>query len=187
MRIGIYGGSFNPPHLGHAMVTAWLLWADQVDEVWLLPTYKHAFSKHLADFEHRILMCEALAQEVSVDRIKICAVERELPSPSYMVDTLRHLALRHPEHRFQLVVGADVLAESDRGKEWSVIARRWAPIVVGRQGYPTPKGAIDFPGISSTAIRRALAVGQDVRHWVPRAVGDVLGDAYSSGVNAMKP
>ncbi len=187
MRIGIYGGSFNPPHLGHAMVSAWLLWADQVDEVWLLPTYKHAFNKTLAPFEHRVRMCQALAQEVRPGSVRVCTVEREFPGTSYMVETLKCLAERHPTHVFRLVVGADILSETHLWRDWEVIERRWPPIVVGRQGYPSPVGTVDFPGISSTEIRDALGKGEDVSHWLPKAVMQTLDGAYSSGVNATKP
>ena len=55
MQVAFYGGSFHPPHLGHAMVL-WLHWCDQVDEVWLAPVYDHPFAKGrgLAPYEHRV-------------------------------------------------------------------------------------------------------------------------------------
>ena len=45
MRIAVYGGSFNPPHIAHTMVASWLLWTEMVDEVWLVPVYRHAFEQ----------------------------------------------------------------------------------------------------------------------------------------------
>lgn len=64
MRVAIYGGSFNPPHIGHGMVAAWLRWTDFTDQVWLMPTFSHAFSKSLADFTERLAWCAALAEDV---------------------------------------------------------------------------------------------------------------------------
>ncbi len=57
--VAIYGGSFDPPHFGHAMVIAWLLWSGTASEVWLVPTFQHAFDKPLAPFELRAGLCAA--------------------------------------------------------------------------------------------------------------------------------
>ncbi|HHO51692.1 MAG TPA: nicotinate-nicotinamide nucleotide adenylyltransferase [Deltaproteobacteria bacterium] len=168
MRIAIYGGSFNPPHIGHLMVSAWLRWTDQVDEVWLLPAFSHPFAKELAPFAERVSLCEAATS--ALDGVSVCAIEAHLPVPSYSIDTLTALAGRHPEHRFRFVLGADALAEVDRWKEWDRLQARFPPIPVGRQGYPTPPGAIDFPGISSTEIRRRAWQQRPIAHLVPGVI-----------------
>ena len=121
MVVGVYGGSFNPPHVGHAMVAAWLVWTARVEEVWLVPTWRHAFDKKLAPWGVRIAACEALAALVGPE-VRVSTVEAELPEPSYTVQTLDTLRLRHPEHRFQLVVGADVVAQHAGWKDWPRIA-----------------------------------------------------------------
>ena len=59
MDVAVYGGSFNPPHIGHAMVAAWLLWTRRVEEVWLVPAFAHAFDKALRPFAARVEMVEA--------------------------------------------------------------------------------------------------------------------------------
>lgn len=169
MRIGVYGGSFNPPHIGHAMVAAWLRWADQVDEVWLVPTYDHAFGKQLARFDLRMQLCEALARMVG-PWVRVSAIEAELPAPSYTIDTLTMLAARHPDDRFRLVVGSDVLPDTPRWKRWDAIQSAFDPIVVGRQGYEDVPGRPSFPRISSTQIRERLARGEDVSDLVPAPV-----------------
>lgn len=173
MRVAVYGGSFNPPHVGHAMVAAWLGWTEQVDAVWLLPTAAHAFGKPLPPFAERVAWCEALASAVG-SFVSVCGVEAELPAPSYTIDTLTHLAQRHPEHRFRLVVGADVLPQTPRWKAWDAIAARFDPIVVGRGGYPPIDGAPTFPEVSSTDVRSRLAAGQPIDGLVPAAVARLL-------------
>lgn len=169
MRIGVYGGSFNPPHIGHAMVTAWLRWADLVDEVWMVPTYDHAFGKQLARFDLRMQLCEAMARMVG-PWVRVCPIEAELPAPSYTIDTLTMLAARNPDDRFRLVVGADVLPETPRWKRWNAIEAQFDPIVVGRLGHGSVEGRPSFPEISSTEIRARLAAGEDVSHLVPAPV-----------------
>lgn len=174
MRVGVYGGSFNPPHVGHALVAAWLGWTRRVDEVWLVPAYQHAFDKPLAPFGARLDACRALAATVG-PWVKVVAVEAELPAPSYTVQTLRHLAAEHPYARLQLVIGADVLAQTSLWRQWSVIEAEYTPIVVGRVGYPEVVGAPAFPEVSSTEVRRRLASGEPVDHLVPAAVLEVIG------------
>lgn len=179
MRIAVYGGSFNPPHVGHAMVASWVRWTGRADAVWLVPVYRHAFEdrhdKVLAPFEDRLRWCAAMAAELGPG-VEASDVERRLPSPSFTVDTLAHLAQAHPEHRFRLVVGADVLPQVDAWRRWDEIEARFDPIIVGRQGYPAPgdRPSVDFPAVSSSDVRRRLCAGDPVDHLVPQAVHALL-------------
>lgn len=173
MRIAIYGGSFNPPHVGHAMVAAWLGWTGQAEEVWLLPAAGHPFGKRLLPFSLRAELCEALAATVGA-HVRVCRIEDELPRPSYTIDTLHALGARHPEHVFRLVVGADILPDTPRWKAWDQIERDFAPLVVGRGGYPPIPGMPTFPEVSSTDIRARHDTGEDVSALLPKGVADRL-------------
>ncbi|MCB9745463.1 MAG: nicotinate-nicotinamide nucleotide adenylyltransferase [Alphaproteobacteria bacterium] len=177
MVIAVYGGSFNPPHVGHAMVSAWLLWTRQVDAVWLLPAYKHAFDKALAPFERRCAMLEATLPSLP-SGISVCRVEAELPTPSYTWNTLVALRARHPEARFRLVIGADNLDVVDKWHRWPDIAAEFDPIVVGRAGFPPVEGAPTFPAVSSTEIRERVKRGQPVDHLVLADVRPLLEGAW---------
>lgn len=179
MQVAIYGGSYNPPHVGHAMVASWLLWTGRADRVWLVPTYAHAFDKELLPFEQRVAMCRALAADVD-PRVEVCEVERELPVPSYTIQTLRLLRERHPGWRFRLVVGADILPQTHLWREWGSIEAEFPPIVVGRGGYPPVEGAVTFPQVSSTEIRRRLRGGQPVDHLVNASVLPLIEGCWSS-------
>ena len=173
MRIGVYGGSFNPPHVVHAMVASWLLWTDKVDEVWFVPVYQHAFDgiqeKKLAPYEYRVQWCKALAQQIDA-RIKVSEIESQLPTPSYTIDTLSALSRRFPEHQFCLCVGADVLPQLPQWKQWSKIERLFHPIIVGRVGYESPKGCVSFPPVSSSDIREHLSKGSVPSDLLTRSV-----------------
>lgn len=171
MQIAVYGGSFNPPHMGHAMVAAWLVWSGRVDQVWLLPTFVHAFAKDLAPFDHRLALCAALAERLGPE-VMVCPIEGELPAPSYTIDTLRALADRHPEHSFRLVLGTDNRASLSKWKAWDAIERDFRPLFVGRAGYDEDPSAraLTFPRVSSTEIRDRLAAGRPIDHLVPAGV-----------------
>lgn len=169
MRIAVYGGSFNPPHVGHGMVAAWLGWTGMADEVWLVPTYHHAFGKDLAPFSDRIALCEALCKAIG-GALRVCSIEQNLPAPSYTIDTLRALAARYPEHQFRLIIGADVLPQTAQWRRWSEIQAEFAPLAVGRVGFPEVEGAPMFPGVSSSEVRAAMRAGRSVSHLLPPAV-----------------
>lgn len=176
MRVAVYGGSFDPPHVGHAMVAAWLRWTDRVDRVCLVPAYGHAFGKQLVDYDARLAMCRALAATLG-PWAEVSEVERGR-SPSYTIDTLELLAASRSDDRFRLVVGADILESADRWRAWDRIAEDFTPIVVGRDGYPEVEGAIRFPDVSSTEVRARLRGGEPVAHLVPAAVLELARDLY---------
>jgi nicotinate-nucleotide adenylyltransferase len=60
-RIALFGGSFNPPHVAHQLVALYVLETQPIDELWIVPVYTHALGKQLADYEHRVAMCELAA------------------------------------------------------------------------------------------------------------------------------
>jgi len=169
-RIAIYGGSFDPPHLGHVLSIAWALSTGEVDAVWIVPTWKHPFNKaHGAPFEDRMAMCElafALFRDVEVSDI-----ERRLDGVSRTLNTLDALASKHPDARFRLLVGSDVLPTTDRWHRWDDVVRLAPPLVVGREGYPVPEGCpISIPNVNSTEIRSELACDRNAAGLVPMAV-----------------
>ncbi len=179
MRIAVYGGSFDPPHLGHAMVAAWVLWTDRVDAVWLLPCASHPFDKEMTAFEIRLNLCERLAEVVG-DGVSTCDVERSLPAPNYTWDTLSHLRTKYEQHSFALLVGADTLEQVHLWHRWSDIAEQFDPIIVGREGYPARDDAPTFPGFSSTQVRGLLAEGREVGHLVPARILEQIDGLYGS-------
>lgn len=176
--IGIFGGSFDPPHAGHVMLAAYALSVAPIDRLLVVPTFQHPFGKVLADYDHRIAMCErafGIFGCVSVSR-----VESELGGDSYTVRTLEELARRMPLARFRLVVGADVLRDTSRWRAFDRVKELAPPFIVGRGGEAREsttervlEGAPDLPAISSTAVRAGYGRGADLEALVPRAV-----DAY---------
>lgn len=175
--VAILGGSFNPPHVAHLMAAYWTLATQEVSEVWLLPSYRHPFGKELAPFDDRVRMCELAAR--AVRGVAVCTAERELaddPLVGKTARTLEHLVAKHPDHAFTLVVGADVLPETDRWYRWDRVQELARIVIVGREGYPPVVGAPMLPAVSSTEIRARLARGDDVSGLVPRKVREYVAE-----------
>jgi nicotinate-nucleotide adenylyltransferase len=170
VQVALLGGSFNPPHVGHLMAAQYVHATQDVDEVWLMPTFRHPFGKVTVPFEHRVRMCERLCQETS-GWLKTSEVEREVGKDGRTVDTLDFLQARHPELRFSLIIGSDILKDLPYWKEYDRIQRMARVLVLHRAGHPATE-AVGPPLAlaSSTEIRERLARGEVPGDVVPRAV-----------------
>lgn len=182
MQIAVYGGSFNPPHIAHAMVINWLKLTGIVDEVWLVPVFEHAFEKihekRLFSYSERMHWCQLMAQDIG-DGVRVSTIESELPTPSYSIDTLLALQEKHPEHQFRLVVGADVVEHLPKWKLWHRIDSEFNPIIVGRVGYEGHRESVQFPNISSTEIRQNLQNGHVQTSWLTKSVSNYFREHLS--------
>jgi nicotinate-nucleotide adenylyltransferase len=171
--VALLGGSFDPPHVAHVMAAWWVKATQEVDEVWLLPAWTHAFGKALAPFADRVAMCRLAVK--GLRGVKVSTAERDLrddPLAGRTVRVLEHLRERHPGTGFALVVGSDILRETGEWYRWDRVQRLARLIVVGREGYPdgVQPGAPLLPRVSSTDIRARLGRGSEVGALVPREV-----------------
>lgn len=170
-RIALYGGSFNPPHQGHLDVLKWLASSDcpeDFNEIWVMPTVNHAFAKDLLDYEIRERMVTAmLAKEFRAglfgsagpkDAFKV--VRRDAV---FMAETLEQLHDEQPGDEFVLVVGADILNETDKWERWDDVVKLATVLPVTRKGVTPPDGwtvhQIEAADPSSTDIRERLGRG----------------------------
>jgi nicotinate-nucleotide adenylyltransferase len=170
-ELAIFGGSFDPPHLGHVLLAAYALTMSDVERVLVVPVFQHAFGKSLSDFERRMEMCRLAFADFR--RVEVSPCERELGGESRTLRLVEELAARYPKHRLRILIGADILAESSNWQGFDRICQRAPLLVVGRGGYEQPCAdprAPSLPEISSSAIREALARGADVSLWVPAKV-----------------
>lgn len=175
MRVAFYGGSFNPPHVAHVLAATYLLSACGFERVLVVPVFSHAFDKRLASFEHRVTMCErAMAW---IPGVEVSRVEERLETPSYTLNTLRALVAERPDARFRLVIGADVLGETDKWRAFDQVSAIAPPFVLGRVGVDRP-GAPPavLPDVSSTRVRElcgrrgAPDVDRELQRMVPSRV-----------------
>lgn len=169
-RIGILGGAFDPPHCGHVLLAAYALSVAPIDRLLVVPTFAHPFGKAMAPFEHRVAMCaEAFG---FLGGTGVSRIEEELAPPSFTVRTLEALAERLPDASFRLIVGADVLGDTAKWREFERVVELAPLFVIGRGGHPRTDAieTPDLPAISSTEVRARLRAGVPVAGMVPRAV-----------------
>lgn len=170
MQVALLGGSFNPPHVGHLMAAHYVRATVPVDEVWLMPSFRHPFGKELTAFEHRVRMCEQMAKDAS-GWLRVCEVERDVGGEGRTVDTLEYLHGKFPEHGYTLIIGSDILRDLPKWKDFERIQKLARVLVLYRAGYPAA-GTHGPPlaEVSSTEIRERLSRGEAPEELVPRAV-----------------
>ncbi len=145
-----------------------------IDEVWMIPTFHHAFGKELAAYEDRVEMCERLATPLG-SRVVVSRLERELGGQSRTLPLLERLVELLPNAGFRLLIGADILAEAKSWYRWDDVVRLAPPLAFGRVGAGPTAVSVDLepitlPDISSTEVRRRLGVGQSIESLLPASV-----------------
>ena len=165
-RVGILGGSFNPPHLGHLLIATAVYAIEELDHLWVLPTADHAFGKKLAPFADRVRMCFLAFRHLS-GGAAIVDLENRLPrvegTPTYTVDTLRALHAIRPGIKPIWIAGSDIIADLPKWKEPEEVQRLCKMFIVPRKGYEGgSRLQVDLPLLSSTDVRNLIAEGKDV-------------------------
>ena len=169
MRVAIFGGSFNPPHVGHQLVALYVLETAGVDELWFVPCWRHTFGKALEAFEDRLRMSERAAAALGA-RVRVSDVEARLGGEvSRTLLTIKALQASHPDHEFLLVSGADVEPDLPLWYGADELLRSVRRLVVGRTGFAAGS-AVAMPAVSSSEIRARLRAGEPVDGLVPRSV-----------------
>lgn len=185
MRIGIYGGSFNPIHKGHTELAASIVQQGLVDELWLLVSplnpLKQGETSDIAEYEHRLSMARLATEDI--EGVKVSDFEKNLPLPSYTITTLGELHKAYPEHVFVLVIGADNWERFPRWYHAQEIIDTYSILIYRRPGcemdetlLPLSVQVVDTPlyDISSTEIRESVKKGRMPLKWVDRKVATYI-------------
>jgi nicotinate-nucleotide adenylyltransferase len=192
-RIGLLGGTFNPPHLGHLVCAQEARVQLGLDRVLLLPVHAPPHKEVETDpgVVHRLELCR---RAVAGDgQLAVSTAETDVPGRSYTVDTLRRLHERRPEDQLTFIVGGDqayglpdwrepegVLALATLGVAEREGVRRAdiAERLAGLRGGPERVRFFDMPRIdvSSSLIRRRVAERRPIRYLVPDAVADYIAE-----------
>jgi nicotinate-nucleotide adenylyltransferase len=186
-RIGLLGGSFDPPHLAHLALARTALQALHLDELWWLPAGQpwQKAGRALADGTHRAAMVRLLVQDEP--RFRLDARELDRPGPTFTVDTVRECRAERPDAAFFLILGQDQYGRLDTWREWPALLGAVTLAVAARSGQPPlPPPALaahphrlevlplaDMPE-SSTALREALTRGDEVSPMVGQAVAGYI-------------
>lgn len=180
-RIGILGGTFNPPHLGHLIMAEQAGYQLELDEVWFMPTASppHAQGKTTIDSKHRVAMTRLAIQDN--ERFKIQTYEVDRGGKNYTVETMRHFVSLYPDIDFYFIIGGDSANDLPMWYKADEIAQLVYLVGVNRPGskpYPHhyPILWIDSPliDISSSQIRWLVFLEQSIRYQVPRAVEEYI-------------
>lgn len=181
MKIGIFGGSFDPIHTGHAIIAQHIISCGVVDRLWFMVSpvnpLKADKERHVTDTD-RLRMVEMVSRPM--EGVETSAFEFTMPKPSYTIDTLNALQVKFPDDEFYLVIGADNWELFGKWRNSEEILEKYHVIIYPRLGYEVVipddlkdrVSLVDAPIIelSSTEIREQLADGQSVRYYVPDEV-----------------
>ncbi|MCS7014642.1 MAG: nicotinate-nucleotide adenylyltransferase [Gemmatales bacterium] len=180
MRIGIFGGTFDPVHLGHLIVAEQAREQARLEQVWFMPAAQppHKLKRTLTPFDHRYEMLRLAV--AGHDAFLVSDLEKHLPAPNFTVHTLQHLHRERPNEQWYLLMGGDSLLEFPTWYQPQQIAALAGLVVAARPGYAVPDDLLGhFPiqlvrapliEISSTDIRQRVQEGRSIRYLVPRAV-----------------
>jgi nicotinate-nucleotide adenylyltransferase len=167
LRVGLMGGSFNPPHAGHAQVSEIARKRLGLDQVWWLVTPGNPLKANngLPSLESRMAACRKLANPAHT---RISGVEREIGT-AFTAETLSYLRRRYPTVQFVWIMGADNLASFHRWQQWRRIAATMPIAVVNRPGWHLK--ALSSPAARALAnhrvaeARAARVVGSGAPAW----------------------
>ena len=181
MRIGIFGGSFDPIHIGHAIIAQHIISSGLVDRLWFMVSPVNPLKvdkmQQVSDTD-RLRLVEMVSRPM--EGVETSAFEFTMPRPSYTIDTLNALQAKFPDDEFYLVTGEDNWQIFHKWRNSEEILAKYHVLVYPRLGYEVSipdelkdrVTLIDAPIIelSSTEIRERLAKGQSVRYYVPDEV-----------------
>ncbi len=175
MTMGVFGGTFDPPHICHTLACLYALETGGLDRVVVIPCFRHPLGKVAASYEHRLAMAR-LAMGCLGGRVEVSDLESQRDGPSYTIDTLRALCSQHPGESLRLLVGSDILPETHLWKDFDEIQKISPVFVIPRRGQQDAKTqdtishSFFLPDISSTEVRKRLSEGRGVEYYVAKSV-----------------
>jgi nicotinate-nucleotide adenylyltransferase len=178
-RVGVFGGTFDPPHLGHLALAERARDQLGLERVWFVPAADppHKRDRAKSPFPHRLAMTRLAVR--GNPAFKVSDLESRRAGPSYTVETLRAMRQRFPGRELVLLLGADSLSDLPTWRDPAEIAHlarlAVAPRPVGaprRRGAPRADFALDAPvlELSSSDLRARARRGESLRYLVPDAV-----------------
>lgn len=183
-QIGVFGGTFDPPHVGHLAIALEVRHALALEEVWFVVAgdpWQKSGERSITPASIRLAMVEAAI--AGADGVQVSTLEIDRDGPSYMADTLTGLTAAHPDYTFHLIVGSDAAIGLDTWHRPDIVAELAQMVVVdrgGREGGRPPAGwpfaLVDVPvlDVSSSDLRGRVTEGAPIRGLVAAGVADLI-------------
>jgi nicotinate-nucleotide adenylyltransferase len=180
MRLGVFGGTFDPVHMVHLVLAEQCREQARLDRVLFVPAARppHKRDVALSPFARRVEMLQLAVSGHPV--FQISEIEKDRPGPSFTADTLRALRQQYPDDELFLLIGSDSLRDLPTWYEPEQIAELATLLVVLRPSVPLPGDlpkpfraqTVEMPllEISSRDLRQRVREGRTIRYFVPRAV-----------------
>lgn len=187
-KIGLLGGTFDPPHIGHLAIADEVIERLNLDEIWFIPSAEPPHKeKANVSAEDRVAMLSAAI--IDQPLFKINNIELERKGRSYTIDTIKSLKLAYPNVNFYFIIGADMVEYLPNWYQIDQLVELIQFVGVKRPEYqldtPFPVILLDVPGldISSTLIRDRLKMNRTVRYLIPESVLAVIKERGLYGQN----
>lgn len=186
-KVGILGGTFNPPHHGHLLIANEVLHEMKLDEVWFMPNQEppHKKKPESVTNEDRLQMLKIAVEGNAA--FKIEAIELERSGPSYTFETMKLLKDRYEGYDFSFIIGADMIEYLPKWRNVDELVRLVQFVGVERPSYnhntKYPIMYVDVPAmdVSSSMIRERCKVGKTIRYLLPDAVIDYIREKHLYG------
>ena len=195
MKIGIYGGSFDPVHVGHVNAALNFMEELSLDKIIVIPAYQPPHKKGLAmtPSEHRLNMCNLAFGKL--EGFEVSDIEIQRADEGYMADTVTQLREMYPDDELFLLIGGDMLLSFQRWYAWhkitdeavlAVAARNWEDdaaleaeaAVLRSYGAEVRIVPIDVKELSSTMVRETVRRADDISSMVPEGVDEYIWNHY---------
>lgn len=176
MKIGVFGGSFNPVHIGHLLVAEDIIEQLKLDKILFIPAFDPPHKKYLLPFEQRRKMLErAIAKN---PRFELSNIEKKRGGKSFTIDTLSELKKEYPNDYLYFIMGTDQYAELSTWKEPEQLFNLAKIVVIQRPGFLKKKFEAKKPifinviqiDIASAEIRKRIQQNRSVRYMLPEKV-----------------
>jgi nicotinate-nucleotide adenylyltransferase len=185
MKVGLYFGTFNPIHVGHLIIANHLAENSDLDQIWLVVTPQSPFKKKqsMLDNYQRLEMVYRATKDYT--NLYPSDIEFNLPQPNYTINTLAYLQEKYPEKTFSLIMGEDNLKSFHKWKNYQLILENHDIYVYPRLSEGTVETQFDghqkihhinapIIQLSSTFIRKAIKLGQNIRPMLPEHVWEYV-------------
>ena len=187
-KIVLFGGAFNPPHLGHLIIIqqAFEL-IPKIAQLWVLPCYQHTFQKELVSAKHRLHLAQLLIEQlppILINKVRLETIEHDYQLSGETYEALQLLKKQYSQHQFVFLMGSDQLKSFKKWGNWQKLLKAIPFYVYPRSGY---QNHINFPNmqllksetqvitnLSSTLIRKRVGEKLPLTNLAPKTIINYL-------------